>query len=115
MACIRRIKIRKTQLVEREFLILALEDLGFSWEEGTKLGVQGPRLDIKLRGHDAGFRKSGSSYDYVHRRSSLNLDEIIQRYTYHVTRSKLQKQGFELASEEIDENGQIHLVLRRMT
>ena len=42
------------------------------------------------------------------------LQQVSQRYAYHAARAKLEEQGFTLASEEVREDGRIHLVLRRM-
>ena len=42
------------------------------------------------------------------------LQEITRRYAYHAAREKLEAQGFSLVSEEVQEDEQIHLVLRRM-
>jgi hypothetical protein len=42
------------------------------------------------------------------------LQDISQRYIYHLTRQKLEAQGFAVASEETQKDGRIHLVLRRM-
>jgi hypothetical protein len=114
--------ITKTQMVEREFLTKALEDLGYAWEEGGSVTRFGPKLDIKIKGQLAGFKKSGGGYDFVargrrrkvQRDVQQDLKKIIQRYIYHAACAKLQAQGFTLAREEVRESGQIHLVLRRM-
>ena len=42
------------------------------------------------------------------------LQQVTQRYAYCAARAKLEEQGFALASEQVQEDGQIHLVLRRM-
>ena len=42
------------------------------------------------------------------------LGKLTQRYAYHVAMDQLGEQGFSLADEEQDEQGVIHLTLRRM-
>ena len=41
-------------------------------------------------------------------------DKLAQRYAYHAAIARLQEQGFALAADEVQENGQVHLTLRRM-
>jgi hypothetical protein len=116
--------IRRTQMVEKEYLTQALGDLGHAWREGpARLGLFGPRVDIKVqvRGHNIGFRKAGQTYEMVvvgERGWSANraqfLQQVSQRYAYHAARAKLEEQGFTLASEEVQQDGRIHLVLRRV-
>jgi hypothetical protein len=116
--------IRRTQMVEKEYLTQALGDLGHTWREGpARLGLFGPRVDIKVqvRGHNIGFRKAGQTYEMVvvgERGWNANraqfLQQVSQRYAYHAARAKLEEQGFTLASEEVQQDGRIHLVLRRM-
>ena len=112
------VRIKKTQMVEREYLIQALEDLGYRWTGNAGLGLLGPRIDIKVRGRNVGFRKTGGSYEMVTRgvvtRQTKFLQQVTQRYAYHVARAKLEEQGFVLSSEEVQKDGRIHLVLRRM-
>jgi hypothetical protein len=114
MSSITRTRITKTQLVNRDFLIKALEDLGYGCAEGGRIDLIGPRLDIKIKSRNAGFRKTGNSYDLVTRGTTIDLKDIIQRYVYHAALAKLESQGFTLAQEEVQEKGHIHLVLRRM-
>ena len=113
------IRIRKTQMLEREYLLKALEDLGFTWEENAQVGPVGNRrrVEIKVRGRNVGFDKSGDSFRMFSFRTSSDtrfLQKVTQRYVYHVTRAKLEAQGFAVASEEVQRGGKIHLVLRRM-
>ena len=117
----------RTQIVEREFLLKALEDLGFSYETGD-LKVRGlagdsARAEIKIKvklGREVGFRKAGNSYELVADAwglgSSLKdlTDKLTQRYAYHTAVAKLEAQGFSLVNEENAQDGQIHLTLRRM-
>jgi hypothetical protein len=119
-------KIR-TQMVERAYLIQALEDLGYACEEENVtirgFGRQSQQVDIrvKTRGYDIGFRKVGKSYEVVADWWGVRginrekfLQQVTQRYAYHAARAKLEEQGFALTSEDMQEDGRIHLVLRRM-
>jgi hypothetical protein len=114
-------------MVEREYLIRALEDLDYAYEEEDVtirgFGRQRQQVDIKVktRGYDVGFRKVGKSYEIIADWWGVRgisrekfLQQVIQRYAYHAVRAKLEEQGFILASEEVQEDRQIHLVLRRM-
>ena len=106
------VRIRRTQMVIREHLIQALDDLGYAWQSGGTVVRRG--VDIKLKGRNAGFAKSGNAYALVSRGAArINLRGLTQRYAYHAARAKLEKQGFALANETT-EKGRIHLVLRRM-
>ena len=116
----------KTRIVEKEFLLAALADLGYSVEQGD-LSISGFRgqttpveVLIKLPlSNDIGFRKEGDHYvivaDWygVHGLTSRTFsNQLAQRYAYHATKAKLEEQGFSLVQES-NEKGKIHLVLRR--
>jgi hypothetical protein len=112
------VRISRTQMVEQEYLIKAIEDLGYAWKGDARLGLAGPRVDIKIQRRNIGFRMAGKAYEMVTRgattRQKRFLQQVTQRYIYHVTRTKLEQQGFTLASEEVQQDGRVHLVLRRM-
>jgi hypothetical protein len=108
-------------MVEKEYLTEALEDLGYAWTSNGRIGLLGPRVDIKIRRRNVGFRKAGKTYEMVAGDWSFLgisrkefLQQMTQRYAYHVARAKLEEQGFALSSEEVQQDGRIHLVLRRM-
>ena len=125
----------KTRLVEREYLLKALKELGYTPEMASStteslfvhgLAGERARAEIKVKisrlGREVGFRKSGDgTYEIVVDwwGSGLGLREdflqkVTQRYAYHAALAKLEEQGFTLSSEEIQQNGQIHLTLRRV-
>jgi hypothetical protein len=128
------ISLIKTKIVEKEFLLRALQDLGYSFEEGADLTVQGfghksEAVEIRIPtrlGWEIGFRKHGEVYEVVADWIGVGgkiqrkefIQQVTQRYAYHVTRAKLEAQGFSMISEEVQEKGkdkgQIRLVLRRM-
>jgi hypothetical protein len=119
----------KTQMVEKEYLLKALQDLGYFCEVGTfKLRsweAGSTPVEIKLRtgffSGAIGFRKQGTTYEVVAdawgarrvRKTDL-VRQVTQRYAYHAARAKLEAQGFALVTEETRQDGQIHLVLRRI-
>lgn len=119
----------RTQIVEKDQLLKAIKDLGFNYEEGdlkvTGFARQTVPVDILIRlplSYDIGFRKSGEYYEIVtdwFGVRGIKQDEftnkLSQRYAYHVTRGKLESQGFSLVEEQVQETGQIRLLLRRMS
>jgi len=117
----------KTQIVEKEQLLSALEDLGYRYEEGDLVlsSVGGEKTNVQIKvllrmSFDIGFRKTPQGYEIVADwwgvRGVNQKDfttHLLQRYAYHTTRAKLEAQGFNLV-EETAKDGQIHLTLRRM-
>lgn len=118
----------KTQIMEKEYLILALKDLGYQVEEGPLdlrgFGGQSTKVDLRVPlrlSGDIGFRKTGEHFDIIADwwgvrgvKQKEFADAVAQRYAYHATRAKLEQQGFTLVEEETGEKGQIRMVLRRM-
>jgi hypothetical protein len=119
----------KTRMVEREYLVAALRDLGFQPEVGQlqARGFGGNRTAVEVKiasgnsGYDIGFRKTADGYEVVADWWGINkvqqgpfVQQLQQRYAYQATRAKLQEQGFDLVNEEKQKDGRIHLVLRRM-
>lgn len=117
----------RTQIMELAYLKQALDDLEYRYEEG-RLKIRGfagrkTPVDLKIhtKGYPIGFRKAGNAYELVADwwgvrgvNQQTFLQEITRRYAYHAAREKLEAQGFSLVSEEVEEDAQIHLVLRRM-
>jgi len=118
----------KTQMVEQEYITRALSDLGYQWEQGklTVKGFAGARAHVAIKvklpgsGHQIGFRKSGEAFEIIADWWGVRgvsrekfRQQVSQRYAYHAARAKLEDQGFVLVSEEIQEEGRLHLVLRR--
>ena len=126
----------KTKLIDRQALVKALNDLGFKNIElhdaaqhlyGYRGDQRAQTAEVIIRrkyigraSNDIGFKLSQdgtytaviSEYD----RSKYGqewLNRLSQRYAYHIARSKLTEQGFDLVSEETEQDGRIHLVLRR--
>jgi uncharacterized protein (UPF0128 family) len=117
----------KTLMVEKEFLIQALKDLGYSYEEGDLeiRGTGGKKAHVAIKINlrlslDIGFQKNGAAYEIIADWYGVRglkkkefTEKMMQRYAYIATRAKLEEQGFTLVSEEVGEKGKIHLVLRR--
>jgi hypothetical protein len=118
----------KTKIIDKKYLKKALTDLGYSYQEGNLQihGYQGyTPVEIKIptqnSGYDIGFRQNNQVYEVVADWWGIkNIDReqflqaINQRYAYHAARDKLEEQGFSLVTEEVQQEGRIHLVLRRM-
>jgi hypothetical protein len=114
-------------MVEKEFLIQALKDLGYAYEEGDLeiKGTGGRKAQVAIKINlrlslDIGFQKNGDAYEIVADWYGVRglkkkefAEKVAQRYAYAATRAKLEEQGFSLVSEEVGEKGKIHLVLRR--
>ena len=119
----------KTQMVETEYLIQALSDLGYTWEKGPVeirgFGGQRATVDIRVKtgrlSYDIGLRRTAQGYELVADWWGVHgvnkhqfLQKLTQRYAYHAARAKLEEQGFELVSEESEPGERIRMVLRRM-
>ena len=118
----------KTQMVEKEFLLAALKDLGYTVRDESheihSFGARTAQVDLSVSlklGTEIGFRKTAEQYEIigdwwgaVGTRQKDFTDRLLQRYAYHASRAKLEAQGFTLVSEEVAQTGQIRLVLRRM-
>ncbi len=120
----------KTTITEQKHLLQALRSLGYQPEEGRVFvtGFAGAQTRVEIRvptknpAYDLGFRKKGGTFELVADWYGLSgidrttlLQQLNQSYAYHATREKLAEQGFSLASEQVQEDGAIHLVLRRVT
>jgi hypothetical protein len=120
----------RTKLVERRFVLAALDDLGLRHEEGdlsvrglggatTKAKIRVPTSDPRF---DIGFTPSADgAYEIVADWFGVKdwsqadlVASLTRRYAYHATRESLEKEGFGLVAEEQQPDGRIHLVLRRM-
>ncbi len=120
----------KTKMVEKEFLVGALKDLGYPYQEspgGREVkGYGGSRIQAEIivstanPGYDIGFEKKGDSYEIVadwygirNIKQQQFIERLTQRYAYQATRAKLEEQGFTLVEEENQQDGRIHLLVRR--
>jgi hypothetical protein len=122
------ISIIKTQMVDKTLVLQVLADLGYKYEEGRfdieGLGAKKTKVSIKIisrYGNDIGLRKNKGAYEIVadwwgvlRTNEKEFSDRLNQRYAYLAVKTKLEEQGFSLASEE-NKDGKIHLVLRRLS
>jgi hypothetical protein len=119
----------KTKLVQKEQLLKALDDLNINYEQGnisiSGYGGQQTQVEIKIPtsnpGFDMGFCKQGNSYELVADWYGIKdidqnkfMQDINQRYAYHVTKDQLEEQDFTIVEEEVQQDKTIHLTLRRM-
>ena len=118
----------QTKIIEKEFALKAIKDLGFTYEEGEQevkgFGGQKSQVDIRIKlplSYDIGLRKKGSTYEIVADWFGVRginqkdfTERLMQRYAYHASRAKLEQQGFSMVEEKVEETGQIRIVLRRM-
>lgn len=114
-------------MVEKEFLLKALDDLEMAYETENVYVTRGGarrKVDILIK------RKFGADIALVKGRQSYNiladwwsvmklnrkdfLQQLQKRYAYHAARAKLAEQGFDLVEEQVDAEGKIHLLLRRV-
>ena len=118
----------RTDLREREHLLGALEDLGYSLREGDSLPLRGDgrqeeSAEIVIDtgcDYEIGFRQRGRHYEVVadwyniERMTDLRrqkfLERLTQRYAYNIIRDQAREQNL-IVEEEQEANGDIILVL----
>ena len=78
------------------------------------------RRHLGLFSNDIGFHRQYNGTmnaiisDYDRNKHNQGwMQELTRRYAYQAARGKLEAQGFDLTHEQRDEQGRIHLVLRR--
>lgn len=117
----------QTKIMELKYLRQALDDLHYDYAEGA-LKVRGFNdqdtavdLLVKTAGYSIGFCKGPQGYQIVADwwgvkgiKKRTFIDAVTRRYAYHATLAKLADQGFDLVSEEVQEDQQVRLVMRRM-
>jgi hypothetical protein len=116
-------------MVERKYLLQALKDLGYAYEEGEVeiRGFLGNRTHVQIKiptqdsRYEIGFKLVDGTYEIVADWWGIKefsqqefQQQLTQRYAYVVARAKLEAQGFNLVNETVEEDGQIRLVLRRL-
>lgn len=118
----------KTQICNLTSLKSALDDLGVDWKTGPRSvrGYQGQTRNAEVvleqeNNYDIGFSWNGQEYELVadlqYWQQPLTvegfLQRVTQRYAYHTVVEESNKQGFELAQQQKNEDGSIRLVLQR--
>ncbi len=118
----------QTEFRDLENLTKALGDLNLNHERGTVTvrGYQGQTrtAQVVLRQenqHDVGFAWNGQAYEMI---TDLQywqqpwtverfLAKVRQRYAYNTVRTECEKQGFQLTTQEVNQDGAVRLVLQR--
>lgn len=128
----------KTEIREVKALVKALEDIGFQdkievHEKAESLyGFQGDlrpetaeviirRKYLGSASNDIGFKKQEdgsyeaviSDYDRAYKYTQQWLNQLTQRYGYHLLMAVAPQQGFAIEEEEILEDGTIRVVVGR--
>lgn len=120
----------KTKLRNLSSLQAALTDLGTAWKAGpcAVRGYQGQTEVAELvipqeNGYDIGFRRNADTQDYElvadlqYWQQPLTVDgflrQVTQRYAYNTVISESQRQGFQLAEEQVQSDGSVRLVVQR--
>ena len=123
----------KTQFVASEFLLKALEDVRAEFALGPVRfnelvgGFKGHTTPAHIvlatahKGFDIGFRCDEGVYHLVADWFGITgiteaqlLGRLQQRYACHAARHQLQKQGFALVEETVQQDQSVRLVLRRV-
>jgi hypothetical protein len=118
----------KTQIRNLTSLKSALDDLGIDWKTGPRSvrGYQGQTRNAEVvleqeNNYDVGFSWNGREYELVadlqYWQQPLTVEgflkRVTQRYAYHTVIDESNKQGFEVAQQQKNEDGSIRLVLQR--
>ncbi len=122
----------KTQIQDRKFLEQALKvlNLDFSYsEQGEEIrGFYGDHTSAQYKiqtgtDYDIGLRMTESGcYEFVadwemlgHRKIDQQTftAKIMQRYAYEKVKNTLEEQGYQVAEESVDEEGNIQLMVNQ--
>jgi hypothetical protein len=120
----------KTKIRNLESLKLALSDLGTDWKAGPceVRGYQGQAQLAEVvipqdNGYDIGFRRNPETSDFElvadlqYWQQPLTVEgflrQVTQRYAYNTVVSETTRQGFQLAEEQVREDGSVRLVVQR--
>lgn len=113
-----------TQLHDLDTVKRALEGLGYTIGEGTISGFGTQRVVADLVVHldgncDIGFQRTASGVVMVADFWGIRIDreeflkQLTQRYAHITVLDQAEKQGFQVAAEEILEDGSVRLVMQR--
>lgn len=115
----------RTQMTDAQALAKALGDVGYGHARvqekapgeahaGDVVSAGGLLKSVTFRRDASGFFATTVGDMGRMRITADFIARLTQRYAYHAARARLEQQGFELAGEETDKAGRIHLVLRRV-
>jgi hypothetical protein len=118
----------KTKIADKSLLLETIQALGYSIIPDRKLvkGFQGEEtkadicISIPGETYEVGFTRVKGGYQIIadwwgfHKLTQESFqDQILQKYAHLAAIQTLTKQGFTVAKEINNENGEIQLVLRR--
>jgi hypothetical protein len=114
----------RTKLTDIHTVQKALEELGYTVQSGRVRGYRGQEAQADLvvktdSGYDIGFRYEGSTVVMVADLWGLRinrdefLNKVAQKYAYITVVEQAKEQGWQMATEENQEDGSIRLVLQR--
>jgi hypothetical protein len=114
----------RTKLTDIHTVQKALEELGYTVQNGRVRGYRGQEAQADLvvktdSGYDIGFRDEGSTVVMVADLWGLRinrdefLNKVAQKYAYITVVEQAKEQGWQMATEENQEDGSIRLVLQR--
>ena len=118
----------KTKIRNLPALKASLEDLGLTTLQGPRSirGYQGQTRQAEIvleqsNNYDIGFSWNGQEYELI---ADLQywaqpltvegfLSKVTQGYAYHTVITETQKNGFQVAQQELNTDGSIRLVVQR--
>lgn len=118
----------KTQIQDREYLLKALDSLQIVYRIGPGIinSYFGEQLTAEIilptknEKYSIGLVKNGDNYELIADWYGIKeftaqelLGKIAQRYAYLIVTEKLTERGFEITSQDIDEQKQIRITLKR--
>ncbi|MEB3279538.1 MAG: DUF1257 domain-containing protein [Lyngbya sp.] len=117
----------KTQIRNLTSLKAALSDLAIDWKGSKEVrGYQGQTRPAEItieqdNGYDIGFSWNGNEYELVADLQywqqpipvQVFVNKVTQRYAYHTVVSQSNKQGFQIAEQQQNQDGSIRLVVQR--
>jgi hypothetical protein len=114
----------RTKLTDIHTVQQALEELGYTIQSGRVRGYGGQEAEADLvvdteTGYDIGFRQEGGAVVMVADLWGLRinreefLNRVTQQYAYLTVVEQAKEQGWQMTTEENQEDGSIRLVLQR--
>ncbi len=122
----------RTQLVERDYVLLALKDLGYAYRVQTecetlrvrdnrghhilveiKIATRYPKYAIGLRRVDHAYQVVADWWGIRFMSRQEFLRRLTQRYAYHAALATLRAQGFSVVCEEMNAFGEVHFLVQK--
>lgn len=125
----------KTEIKSLTYLKQALEALGYSYTEGsienpiTIKGYEGETTDVLLEiktgcSYSVGvIKNSNNQYELISDwwgletnlgvKQDAYVDTLMKQYAYNTVLDKIKDKGYSVVSEQVDNNNQIKMVVRK--